>query len=110
MSEAKAKFGDRWLTVKEAAEYTRTDEDWILDQIKSGALKFVPTARRKSSGPKGPKRRIIDRRRIDSLMESLEIDEPQVTRAAEAIPVAPAPPKPRSTRGMSSREMYKRGL
>jgi hypothetical protein len=111
MGEGKPKFGDRWLTIKEAAEYTRTDEDWILDHIRSGALKCVATARRKSAGPKGPKRRVVDRLKLDAIMEALENYDKEAPQTAEAAPT-PSPPaaRPKLPRDMSSREMYKRGL
>jgi excisionase family DNA binding protein len=111
-TEAKlGKFGDRWLTVKEAAEYTRTDEDWILAHIKSGALKFVPTARRVSASPKGPKRRIIDRLKLDALMERLEIDEKvPVVRPATDTSAAKKVRPPAATRGMSLKERRRLGL
>jgi hypothetical protein len=111
-SEAKlGKFGDRWLTVKEAAEYTRTDEDWILAHIKGGRLKFVPTARRVSASPKGPKRRIIDRFKLDALMELLETDEkvPTVQPVADAS-AAKKVHSPAATRGMSLKERRRLGL
>jgi excisionase family DNA binding protein len=106
-----SKFGDRWLTVKEAAEYTRTDEDWILAHIKGGRLKFVPTARRVSASPKGPKRRIIDRLKLDALMELLETDEK--APAVQPVAAADAPKRPRpptATRGMSLKERRRLGI
>jgi hypothetical protein len=106
-----SKFGDRWLTVKEAADYTRTDEDWILMHIKSGALKFVPTARRVSASPKGPKRRIIDRLKLDALMELLEIDEktPAIQPAIDTSAAKKVRP-PAATRGMSLKERRRLGI
>lgn len=101
----------RWLTVKEAAEYTRTDEDWILAHIKSGALKYVPTARRVKDSPKGPRRRIIDRIKVDALMESLETYEvasPPSPADAEAAAKPALPPV--RTRGMSLKERLERGV
>lgn len=99
----------RWLTVKQAAEYTCTDEDWILSHIKSGALKYIPTARRTSDSPKGPRRRILDRIKVDALMESLETCEVAVPPAGTE-PAAKVVLPPVRTRGMSARERLERGL
>lgn len=102
----------RWLTVKEAAIYTRTDEAWILEHIKNGALKYVPTARRTKDSPKGPRRRIIDRIKVDALMESLETYEVVRAPGVDAEPESAAKPilPPVRTRGMSARERLERGL
>lgn len=62
----------RWLSPEEAAAWTGTDVDWILNHIKSGALKCVVTAERKSAGSRGPQRRRIDRIDLDALMERLK--------------------------------------
>lgn len=91
--------GKRWLTVEESAEYTGTDPEWILGHIKAGALKYVPTAKRKNAAGPGPRRRIIDRLKLDALMERLEVSD-----QATVIPAdAPAKPKPASATGGKER-------
>jgi hypothetical protein len=81
----------RWLTIAQAAEHTGTDEAWILERVKAGQLRCAVTARRKSDGPKGPKRRIFDRQELDALMSSLLRSEEAPAPAAPRRGRKPAP-------------------
>jgi len=62
--------------------------------------------------PKGPRRRIIDRLKLDALMEGLEVME-DARVEPEAVPVATRPRTIRrqaSDGGLSTREMLERDL
>lgn len=98
----------RWMTVKEAAEYTRTDVDWILAHIRGGSLRYVPTARRTVDNAKGPRRRIVDRLKLDSLMEKLEeVTLPPAEQAGDR-PKPPAKVVSKEMKAMSFRERFAR--
>jgi hypothetical protein len=83
----------RWLSVEQAAEYTQTDPDWIMLHIKTGALPAVQTAIRKRADGPGRRRYRVDRRKLDALMEQLEVAGRRSPDAERKSP----PPRMRSS-------------
>lgn len=90
----------RWLSVEEAAEHTGTDVDWIMAHVRSGALKSVVTANRRSATGPGKYRRKLDVRDVDGLMERLKVAAGPGPGQGPAA--APRPTRPAAALGRES--------